>query len=218
MLDLTRQSGLIPTEVAANTSVCVIGAGAIGSHVAEVLCKMGIRKIRVIDYDTIEAHNLPNQGYYLDDLGKLKVEALAERLKRGTGAEVVADASKLERITRFQEDVMIAAVDSMDVRRLIFDCFQASTKCQVLLDGRMGARVAQVHFVDKTEERMSRYEGSLVPDSETIQEPCTMRSTIFCAYGIASVMGALLAKHLMGETPQKVADLDFSHMFMDRVA
>lgn len=218
MLDLTRQSGLIPTEVAQATSVCIVGAGAIGSHVAEVLCKMGIRKIRVIDYDTIEPHNLPNQGYYLDDLGKLKVEALADRLNRGTGAEVVADASKLERITRVQEDVLIAAVDSMEVRRLIFDSFQASRNCQILLDGRMGARVAQVHFVDKTEERLSRYEASLVPDSQTIQEPCTMRSTIFCAYGIASVMGALLAKHLMGEQPQKVADLDFSHMFMDRVA
>lgn len=218
MLDLTRQSGLIPTDVAARTTVCIIGAGAIGSHVAEVLCKMGIRKIRVIDYDTIESHNLPNQGYYLDDLGKLKVEALAERLRRGTGAEVVADASKIEQITRFQEDVLIAAVDSMEVRRLIFDSFQASVRSEVLLDGRMGARVAQVHFVDKTEERLSRYEGTLVSSSETIQEPCTMRSTIFCAYGIASVMGALLAKHLMGETPQKVADLDFSHMFMDRVA
>lgn len=218
MLDLTRQSGLIPTEAAQSARVLIVGAGAIGSHIAEVLCKMGVRHIRVIDYDTIESHNLPNQGYYLGDLGKLKVEALAERLNAGTGAQVVPDPSRLDRVTRFDEEIVIAAVDSMEVRRLIFDCFQISLQSSVLIDGRMGARVAQVHFVDKTEERLSLYEKSLVPDSETIQEPCTMRSTIFCAYGIASVMGALLAKHLMGETPHKVADLDFSHMYMDRVA
>jgi molybdopterin/thiamine biosynthesis adenylyltransferase len=218
MLDLTRQSGLIPTEAAQAIRVCIIGAGAIGSHVAEVLCKMGVRHIHIIDYDTVEPHNLPNQGYYLCDVGKTKVEALKERLERGTGAEVTASVEKLSGIKKFDADVLIAAVDSMAVRELIFDCFRASQNCQVLLDGRMGARVAQVHFVDRSPEARARYTKTLISDEETIQEPCTMRSTIFCAYGIASVMGALLAKHLMGETPQKVADMDFSHMIMDRVA
>lgn len=218
MLDLTRQSGLIPTELVQALRVCIVGAGAIGSHVAEVLCKMGVRQIHIIDYDTVEPHNLPNQGYYLEDLGKLKVEALKERLEKGTGAEITVSAEKLTKMQKIEADVLISAVDSMEVRELIFDCFRTSTNCQVLLDGRMGARVAQVHFVDNSPESRLRYSKTLYSDGESVQEPCTMRSTIFCAYGISSVMGALLAKHLMGETPHKVADMDFSHMIMDRVA
>jgi len=197
MLDLTRQSGLIPGEVVARTRVCIVGAGAIGSHVAEVLAKM---------------------GFYLDDIGKLKSQALAERLSRGTGADVVWESEKLTEMRRFDEDVLIAAVDSMQVRRLIFDCFILSPQAQVLIDGRMGARFGQVHFVDKTDERMSQYQQTLHQDGEGYQEPCTQKSTIFCAYGLSSVIGALLAKYLMGETPQRSADIDFSNMFMDCAA
>lgn len=217
-LDFTRQSGLIPGEAAERTKVVVVGAGAIGSHVTEVLCKMGIRHIQVIDYDTIEPHNLPNQGYYLQDLGRLKVEALAERLGSGTGAQVVPVNQKLEGIERFDCDILISAVDSMAVRRLIFDSFICSTRCSMFIDTRMGARFGKVLLVRKDDESMSRYESTLHSDDEGYQEPCTQKSTIFCAYGLSSVVGAVVAKYLMGEELVKSADVDFSNMFMDRVA
>jgi hypothetical protein len=217
VLDLTRQSGLIDGHRAESVTVRIIGAGAIGSHVAEVLAKMGIRHIWVQDFDTVESHNLPNQGYYLGDLGQPKVEALANRLAQGTGALVVPENTRLDDVADFQEEIVIAAVDSMEVRRLIFDSFAQSRASAVLLDGRMGARFGKVLFCEK------RIPGRLQGYADTLhagglyQEPCTQKSTIFCAYGLAGVMGAFVAKYLMEETTHTSADIDFSHMFMDRV-
>ena len=159
MLDLTRQSGLIDGERAENVTVRIIGVGAIGSHVAEVLSKMGVRHIWAQDFDTVEPHNLPNQGYYLNELGKPKVDALAERLNRGLGSAVVAENSRLDEVTPFPEEIIVSAVDSMDVRRLIFDSFVQSPRASVLVDGRMGARFAKVLFCEKQlPGRLQEYE------------------------------------------------------------
>lgn len=216
MLDLTRQSGLIDSARAGSTTVRIVGVGAIGSHVAEVLCKMGIRCITVQDYDTVESHNLPNQGYYLDEMGMRKVDALAGRLLRGTGAPVVVDPTKLEGATVFEEEIVVAAVDSMATRRLIYDNFLESPHSFILVDGRMGARFGQVHFVDKARPgRLSEYEGTL-HQGGLYQEPCTAKSTIFCAYGLAGVIGAFIAKYLMEEKVAKSADIDFTNLYMDR--
>jgi hypothetical protein len=218
VLDLTRQSGLIDGARAENTSVRIIGAGAIGSHVAEVLAKMGVRHIWVQDFDTVESHNLPNQGYYLHELGKPKVDALAERLNVGTGAAVVAEFTKLEEPTPCRQEIIVAAVDSMETRRVIFDSFVRSPLSSVLVDGRMGARFGKVLFCEKQiPGRLQEYEETLHAGG-LYQEPCTEKSTIFCAYGISGVIGAFIAKYLMEEPVQRSADIDFSHMYMDRVA
>ena len=210
-LDLTRQSGLIPTEVIEAVTVHITGAGAVGSHTAEVLCKMGIRDMEVVDFDHIEAHNLPNQGFYIPDLGKPKVEALALRLNDGLGANVVAVNTKIEEPPTFAQQIVISAVDSMAVREILWAGFLKSPEARYFVDGRMGARFGKVYFVDKADPKMlKKYAGSLHSDEEGYQAPCTEKATIFCAYGLSALIGALVAKSVTGDTVNFETDLDLA--------
>ena len=202
----------------AHLTVRIIGAGAVGSHIAEVLAKMGVRHIWIQDFDTVEPHNLPNQGFYQQDLGSLKVDALSRRLNDGLGTAVVPEPTRLEEGAVFKEEIVIAAVDSMETRKLIFDAFCHSPDSLVLLDGRMGARFGKVLFCDKTQSGALRAYEETLHAGGLYQEPCTQKSTIFCAYGLSGIMGAFCAKYLMEEPVPKSADVDFSNLFMDRAA
>lgn len=60
----------------------VIGCGSVGSVVAENLARFGLTKISLYDFDHVEAHNIVNQMFTQEDVGKLKVDAVAEMIKK----------------------------------------------------------------------------------------------------------------------------------------
>lgn len=63
-------------------SVLVVGAGGLGTVVATYLVAMGIGKIGIVDFDTIEETNLHRQFLYSsNDLGKSKALVLTSKLK-----------------------------------------------------------------------------------------------------------------------------------------
>jgi len=217
MIDTTRQSGIIPDDKVKDISVAIIGAGAIGSHAAEMLCKMGVQKLLIFDFDDVESHNVANQGYFNNEIGYKKVESLHRRLTEGTGAEIIAEDRRFEGGETFQENYVISAVDNMATRSDIWSSFLVSSNARYFLDGRMGAREGSVFFVDKSNaESVSYYDQSLFPDEEAVQLPCTEKSTIFCAYGISSVMGALIAKSIIGDEIKYSVDIDYSGIHLNR--
>ena len=216
-VDTTRQSGIIPDEAVSSINVAIVGCGAIGSHAAEALTKMGVRKIRLFDDDTVGVENIANQGYYLPEIGYKKCEALSSRLSAGTGAELIGEYRRVTSDEKFQEKFVLSCVDSMKSRKAIFESFMSSSASRYLLDGRMGALLGQVYYVDKADfESVERYEKTLFPDEEALQVPCTEKATIFCAYGLASIMSCLTAQTLMGRKIDYMAEIDFSNMYMIR--
>lgn len=62
--------------------IAIAGVGGIGSNVAVNLVRSGITWLRLIDFDRVEPANLNRQFYFYDQIGRLKVEALAENLRR----------------------------------------------------------------------------------------------------------------------------------------
>lgn len=62
--------------------IAIAGVGGIGSNVAVNLVRSGISFLRIVDYDKVEYSNLNRQFYFHDQIGRFKVEALAENLKR----------------------------------------------------------------------------------------------------------------------------------------
>ncbi len=58
------------------------GVGGIGSNVAWMLVRGGMRDLLLVDYDRVEAGNLNRQFYFADQIGQAKVEALARNLQR----------------------------------------------------------------------------------------------------------------------------------------
>ena len=59
----------------------VIGVGAMGSRIAELLVRLGVTKIHIWDMDTVESKNIANQIYFHNMVGKLKTDALGVILK-----------------------------------------------------------------------------------------------------------------------------------------
>jgi len=60
----------------------IAGVGGIGSNVAVNLVRSGVSCLKIVDFDRVEASNLNRQFYFHDQIGRLKVEMLAENLHR----------------------------------------------------------------------------------------------------------------------------------------
>ena len=70
----------------ADKSVLIIGTGGIGSYAAFHLAAGGVRKLLLNDFDSVESTNLNRQILFdKQDLGRPKVEALADSLKARFG-------------------------------------------------------------------------------------------------------------------------------------
>ena len=91
--------------------VLIVGAGGLGSPIALYLAAAGVGKIVLVDFDRIEESNLQRQILYgQSDLGRLKVEVAAARL-RDTNPWIEIDA----RPVRFSVDNARELVDSVDL-------------------------------------------------------------------------------------------------------
>lgn len=63
------------------SKVLVIGAGGLGCPVLQYLAGMGTGTIGIVDFDTVEIHNLHRQVLYTTaDIGKKKVKTAAEKV------------------------------------------------------------------------------------------------------------------------------------------
>jgi hypothetical protein len=71
----------VDTKALKQTEIFAVGCGG-ANNVYENLVRIGIRKLTVIDFDRVGPSNLVTQGWYGDQLGKHKVEALRENAAR----------------------------------------------------------------------------------------------------------------------------------------
>src|SRR5262249_43342265 len=118
----------------ADFPLTLCGAGALGSHLADNLARQGFRKLRVIDRDRVEEHNVSTQLYGEGDVGGWKVEVLRQRLFRATGGEVEAVRKQLTdrtaRSLRPDGGLVLDTFDNSASRRLVQDhCRDARLAC-----------------------------------------------------------------------------------------
>src|SRR5688500_280731 len=114
--------------------VTLCGAGAVGSNLADNLCRQGLANLRVIDHDRVEEHNVSTQLYGESEVGTWKVEALRNRLFRAAGVEVEAVRKELtpENVKQLlkESDLVIDAFDNARSRQLVQDhCRIAGVAC-----------------------------------------------------------------------------------------
>ena len=71
----------------ARLHVGIVGLGSVGCLVAEAIARMGVGRVTLIDPDRIEEHNLDRLLYgTVRDIGRLKVDAAAEAMRRNATA------------------------------------------------------------------------------------------------------------------------------------
>ena len=72
--------GLAGQKKICATSVLCIGAGGLGSPIAMYLAAAGIRKIGLVDFDTVDFSNLQRQIIHgTEDVGRPKSESARDR-------------------------------------------------------------------------------------------------------------------------------------------
>jgi len=69
-------------EALEKAHVGVAGLGGLGSTVAIALARVGVARLTLIDFDTVDASNLNRQQYFVEDIGRLKTEALKDIIAR----------------------------------------------------------------------------------------------------------------------------------------
>ncbi|MEF3254322.1 MAG: sulfur carrier protein ThiS adenylyltransferase ThiF [Deferribacterales bacterium] len=69
-------------EILKKSSVVVAGVGGLGSNIVVSLSRMGVGRIRFIDFDVVEPSNINRQYYFIDQIGMKKVFALHNTLLR----------------------------------------------------------------------------------------------------------------------------------------
>ena len=66
-----------------SSKVFIVGAGGLGSPVADLLCRAGVGEIGIIDHDKVSLSNLNRQTLFnSNDINKYKVQVLKQKLKR----------------------------------------------------------------------------------------------------------------------------------------
>lgn len=135
--------------------VHIIGCGAIGSTVAENLVRFGITKITLYDFDTVEAHNIANQMFRYTDIGKLKIDALAEYLTE-INPECAADLKLVKEGWTGQRlsGYVFLCVDNIDLRREIATACKENTFVKGMFDFRMRLTDAQHYAADWSDQKM----------------------------------------------------------------
>jgi adenylyltransferase/sulfurtransferase len=122
---ILKELGEEGQEKLAKAKIAVVGTGGLGSVSSLYLALAGVGYIRLIDQDTVEAHNLHRQILYsTDDLHYPKAEIAAKRLQKLNPlieVEAVSEnvhASNVERLLQ-GVDCVVDGLDNMITRYLI---------------------------------------------------------------------------------------------------
>lgn len=129
--------------------VHIVGLGAVGSTIAEVLARFGVTKMTLYDFDIVEPHNIANQMFRDTDIGKTKVDAVADILE-----EINPDIRKdLKLVTKGWTGQKLAgyvflAVDNIDTRREITKKCQENGYVKAMFDVRLDFTTGQSYAAD----------------------------------------------------------------------
>ena len=95
--------------------IAVWGCGAVGSHVAEFVVRAGAASVDLADNKRVTPGILVRQGFEDADVGRLKIDALANRLKR-IAPQLATTASLIDLLERVRGSDPVPNVD------LVIDC------------------------------------------------------------------------------------------------
>ena len=101
-----------------DSTIILVGLGAIGTYVATILASSGIGKLVLIEFDTIEISNLNRQLLYNDDdVGKPKAKVAARKLQE------INPSIQIDFYNKKMEDVSVSVYEEADLIIACLDTF-----------------------------------------------------------------------------------------------
>lgn len=197
-MDHTRHSGIFNVSRHIAT---IVGVGGIGSVTAMALGKMGFPIIDVYDFDVVEDVNLATQLFRFQDLGKPKVDAVAEMLSDFTDTDIMANWVKVNEETNVSGHFVISAVDGIDTRKALWSAVK-DIDC-VFIDARMSSEQFHMFTVEEDRDWYDTYLGNQ-NEEDVADEPCTSKATIYTAFIAAGFIGAQIRKVVTGIEHPKI--------------
>lgn len=191
-----RQAELVPGELVSRERVSIIGTGAVGKPLAEELVAIGVKELMIIDPDKVEAHNITTQGWLAEDVGKYKVEALHDHLKKiDSETKVTVHKGKWVPKLGFGASIF-TCVDSIDTRAYLWK--KAQDGHRFFGDARMLGLMIRVLSAWDQKSR-EHYATTLFTGSEAQQGRCTSRSAIWPARLAACLLVNQFVHYLNGD-------------------
>lgn len=104
--------------------VGIAGLGGLGSNIAIALARIGVGNLVIADFDVVEPSNLNRQQYFVDQIGRYKVDAMLENLQKiNPYVKIAPHIVKLspENIPSIFSDcqVVVEAFDRADMKTML---------------------------------------------------------------------------------------------------
>lgn len=229
--DQSRAAYLAGSNAVDSRRIVMVGSGAVGSMVSEMLCREGRFTWTVIDHDLLLPHNLERHTLNQFDVGRFKSKAVADRLNMiRTDAEAAAMATNMlatdgmsAPVTRAlrRADIILDASASPVVARHLCDREEVGRRASVFFNPAGDTAVLMVEdttrstdlrqieaqYYRETLNRPELYEH-LSQSAEHIPYSGSCRAvTNRMPYSRASLLSSLLASGLSEELDQEGAAL-----------
>ncbi|MEN6445362.1 MAG: sulfur carrier protein ThiS adenylyltransferase ThiF [Candidatus Cloacimonas sp.] len=109
-------------------TIGIAGAGGLGSNIAISLARAGIGTLILADYDIVTAENLNRQQYTLAQIGKRKVDAIAENIRTfNPFIEFVLHPVKVTPANFCDifegADLLLEALDEAEQKEMLISCW-----------------------------------------------------------------------------------------------
>ena len=194
----TRFSGAEWFREIQKARIIIAGIGGIGSNVAFQLARMIPANLTLYDDDNVEMVNMAGQLYSYSNIGKPKVNAIADMIYNYTSMKQVLAVQSKFTLDKEPGDIMICGFDNMRARRTFFNSWcnhisdksvEERVKC-LYLDGRLSMDTLQILCIRGDDQyNIDRYEREfLFTDYEADATICSMKQTTYLACMIGSLM------------------------------
>lgn len=131
----------------------IIGCGSIGSNVAELLVRYGVEDLVLYDFDIVESHNIANQIYTEEDIGKSKTEALTDILKKINPRLKYTLKVEGKYESQILTDYVFMCVDSVEVRNQIVKTNRFNPMIKAVFDFRTTLYEGQCYYADWSKKK-----------------------------------------------------------------
>lgn len=165
-----------------------------GRNVAIQLALCGGKNLVLVDFDKVDEVNVGVQGFRPDQIGQNKVDAVM--------SDIYAVEPDMESVVMHCEawephhtedcEIVFCCVDDMLARQSIFE----SGHGLMFYDSRMSAEVTRILTVKRGTEDEAKYAETLYSNEDAVEEPCTAKTTIYCANITAGLLLGQYTKHL----------------------
>lgn len=206
-MDCSRQEPILGSQGQARlqeSSILIVGIGALGSVNAELLCRAGVLRLTLQDFDIVQEHNLHRQAMYTaEDIGRHKVDAAEDMLRR-INPDVSIETLKTPFGPGAQFDSVDCIIDGTDDlhTRLVMNDLASMHKIPLIIGTASGTRGMIMPILP------DRACWQCVMLGKQPVDDCTTGILGMTTYAVASLQASLAIRSLLGECKTALHTID----------